>query len=86
MSQKITDELQALKSNLQRYYIKEDLEMSWDNQKVPINFVKDQIIRNIEEFEGFSGKGYFTLGKSFLVTGMAFWIGILLFLLQFKIQ
>ena len=86
MSQNCVDKLQDLKSHLKKFYIKDDSTMIFQDFQVPVNFVKTQIIETIEDFQGFDGENYFNLGKSFLVTGLAFWIGILLFLLQFKID
>ena len=86
MSQNCVDQLQNLKSHLKKFYIKDDSMMIFQDFQVPVNFVKTQIIETIEDFQGFDGENYFNLGKSFLVTGLAFWIGILLFLLQFKID
>ena len=86
MSQNCVDKLKELKTHLKKFYVNEQSMMTFQDFQVPVNFVKNQIIENIEEFQGFDGENYFSLGKSFLVTGMAFWIGILLFLLQFKID
>ena len=86
MSQNCVDKLKELKTHLKKFYVNEQSMMTFQDFQVPVNFVKSQVIENIEEFQGFDGKNYFSLGKSFLVTGTAFWMGILLFLLQFKID
>ena len=86
ISQNCVDKLNQLKVHIKKFYVNEQSVMIFQDFQVPVNFAKIQIIEDIEEFQGFDGENYFNLGKSFLVTGMAFWIGILLFLLQFKID
>ena len=50
-----------------------------------IKMQKKRIILGFEQFEGFHGNGYFTLGKSLLTSVVANFITYLIILIQFKI-
>ena len=84
-AQRVTDMLHQLKSNLQDIYVSEIM-VTYEYQKVPASFMKDRILDKMNNFDGFDGKGYFVLGKSFLLSFFSFCLTYFVILLQFKLS
>ena len=86
-AQRITYLVHRLKSDLQDIYVPEQSFMvMYEDQIVPASFMKDRIIDKLNNFDGFDGKGYFVLGKSFLKNFLAFCATYFVILLQFKLS
>ena len=87
-SQKVTNQAQDLKGQLQKVFIPHDsgVMMEFEKQLVPISFVKGYIEEKLDEFRGFDGNGYFTLGKSLLKNLLSFIVTYFVILLQFRLS
>ena len=86
-AQRITYLVHRLKSDLQDIYVPEQSFMvMYEDQIVPASFMNDRIIDKLNNFDGFDGKGYFVLGKSFLKNFLAFCATYFVILLQFKLS
>ena len=86
-AENVTNKVDDLKDLLKDVYV--PLERSTENldgKIVPMSFMKSRIEDKLANFEGFSGQGYFILGKSFLKNLLAFCITYFVILLQFKIS
>ena len=58
---------------------------TYQNQKVIIRIKRRDIEEKLKNFQGFDGKGYFILGKSFLKNLLAFCATYFIILIQFKL-
>ena len=86
-SQKVTNQVQELKGQLQKIFIPHDSGvMEFDKHLVPISFVKKYVEEKLEEFHGFDGNGYFILGKSFLKNLLTFIATYFVILMQFRLS
>ena len=84
-SQKVTDEIHDLNDQLKKVFI-QDGEMEFEKQNVSMPFVKNYVQDKLDEFQGFDGKGYFVLGKSFLKNLLTFIATYFVILLQFRLS
>ena len=86
-AQKVTDLVHQTKEDLQDIYVPDQSYMiNFKGQTVPVSFMKDRIILKLNDFDGFDGKGYFVLGKSYLKNFLAFCATYFVILLQFKLS
>ena len=85
-SQKVTDEIHDLNDQLKKLFITNSEEMDFEKQQVCISFVKQYVQDKLDEFQGFDGKGYFFLGKSFLKNLLTFIATYFVILLQFRLS
>ena len=85
LSQKLTNELKDLLEILKDVYFENRVEMEYNQKVVPAAFVKKRIIEKLKQFNGFDGKGYFTLGKPLLMSLQTFLLSYFVILLNFKI-
>ena len=59
--------------------------LPWEGKFESASFVKAIIVEDLEEFQGFDGNGYFTLGKSFFSSIIANFLTYLIILIQTKL-
>ena len=87
-AQRVTDRLRRLKSDLQDIYQvpDKDFMVTYEYQTVTASFMKDRIVDKMNDFSGFDGRGYFVLGKSFLLSFLSFCATYFVILLQFKLS
>ena len=86
-AQRVTDLVHQTKEDLQDIYVPDQSYMvNFKGQTVPVSFMKDRIILKLNDFDGFDGKGYFVLGKSYLKNFLAFCATYFVILLQFKLS
>ena len=76
--------VQDLKMTIKQTNFKEDT-IAWNGNLEPTSVVKDFIIENLDEFQGFDAEGYFTLGKSFLSSVVTNFLTYLIILIQLKL-
>ena len=86
-AQRVTNILDKLKEDFLDIYVpNESFMVMYEGQAVPASFMKDRILDKINSFDGFDGKRYFVLGKSFLKNFLAFCTTYFVILLQFKLS
>ena len=84
-SQKVTDEIHDLNDRLKKVFVQAG-EMEFEKQIVSMPFMKSYVQDKLDEFQGFDGKGYFVLGKSFLKNLLTFIATYFVILLQFRLS
>ena len=57
-----------------------------DGKSMKMKHVKKRIAKGFQEFQGFHGDGYYTLGKSLLTSIVANFVTYLIILIQFKVS
>ena len=62
-----------------------DMKVEWNGKWESTMFVKDIVVENLQEFQGFEGEGYFHLGKSFLSSIVTNFLTYLIILIQLKL-
>ena len=85
-AQKVTDQVHQLKNCLREIFISATFMVTFEGQIVPASFMKDRIMDKMNCFNGFDGKGYFVLGKSFLTNLLTLLATYFVILLQFKMS
>ena len=84
-SHQVTEEIRELKYHLKASVIDEgSVIYEFEGKRMPASLIKSCVEDRLGEFRGFDGKGYFTLGKSFLKNLIAFCVTYLIILIQFK--
>ena len=83
-SEETSNEIKQLHSHLRNIIVLTEKFMDFEGQRAPLSIVKGRIEEQLSEFQGFDGKGYFTLGKSFLKNLLAFCATYFIILIQFK--
>ena len=86
VSQQIQDKLKELKKALEHYAFDESQMVMIDGNFQNITKVLSLNIKNLEEFKGYDGYGYFYLGKSLLTGIMTNFMTYLIVLIQFKVS
>ena len=85
LSQRITEQVHGLADYLRHVNISNESEMIvFKGHDVPLSTVKTCLLKKFDDFQGFDGKGYFTLGKSLLKNLLAFCVTYLVILVQFR--
>ena len=85
-SQHLTNEIHELKKIIDEVYIEDHEFVLVKGQLQDTNFARDRIIRTLEDFNGFDGLGYFTLGKPLLTSVTSSIITYLIVLIQFRMS
>ena len=90
LSQSVKDSADEIKDIILKSNVGEDDTYVLDGKilrsmQSEIKMQKKRIILGFEQFQGFHGNGYFTLGKSLLTSVVANFITYLIILIQFKI-
>ena len=81
----MVDELEGLKQNVMDFSVNPDRKIILDDQVYSEDYAKQKILYNLKRFQGFTGGGYFTLGKSLLSTLFSNFATYLVILIQFKL-
>ena len=86
-SEHLCDQVKLLKNTLDEVYI-EDHEFVFGEggQLRDARFARNLMVNQFQDFRGFDGLGYFTLGKSLLTSITANILTYLIVLIQFKIS
>ena len=86
-SQMATDEVHWLADRLRKIHLEDGTKLiEFEDQIVPMSFMKGHIEEKLMNFQGFDGRGYFILGKSFLKNLLAFCATYFIILIQFKLS
>ena len=85
-SQKVKDDFQELASILKNDRILENRQKMVDGENISLKDLKDMVVSDLKEFDGFNGYDYFLLGKPLLTSIMANFTTYLIVLVQFKIS
>ena len=86
LSQKVTDKVHGLGDYLRHFHVPNDSDLvEFEGHNVPISIAKTCLLKKLDDFQGFDGKGYFTLGKSLLKNLLAFCVTYLVILVQFRL-
>ena len=83
-SQVITEMVQVLGKKIKQTNMTE-MKIEWNGQWESTSFVKEIVIEDLQEFQGFEGEGYFTLGKSFLSSIVTNFLTYFIILIQLKL-
>ena len=59
--------------------------VAWNDNYESLIIAKDEVIDNLEDFQGFDANGYFTLGKSFFSSIVSNFLTYLIILIQLKL-
>ena len=79
-------QVQSLKNALEEIYIEDHEFIFFHGQLRDARFAKQLIINQLQDFKGFDGLGYFTLGKPLLTSITANILTYLIVLIQFKLS
>ena len=86
LSQRVTDKVHGLGDYLRRIHVSNESDLvEFEDHIVPISIAKTCLLKKLDDFQGFDGKGYFTLGKSLLKNLLAFCVTYLVILVQFRL-
>ena len=86
-AENVTNKVKELKTSLKDVFVPfERMTEEFEGKTVPLSFIKSRIEDKLDNFQGFDGQGYFTLGKSFLKNLLAFCTTYFVILLQFKLS
>ena len=83
-SQEMMENVQELKRTIKRTNM-DELKIPWEGKFESTSFVKNIILDDLAEFQGFDGNGYFTLGKAFYSSIIANFLTYLIILIQTKL-
>ena len=83
-AQEMEEKVQDLKRKIKGTNM-EELKIPWEGKFESTSFVKANIVDELEEFQGFDGNGYFTLGKAFLSSVVTNFLTYLIILIQTKL-
>ena len=83
-SQEILEKVQDLKRKMKGTNM-EELMIQWEDKFESTSFVKSIIVDELDEFQGFDGNGYFTLGKAFFSSIVTNFLTYLIILIQTKL-
>ena len=84
VSQEMVENVQSLKRTIKGINM-DEMKIPWEGKFESTSFVKAIIVEDLEEFQGFDGNGYFTLGKSFYSSIIANFLTYLIILIQTKL-
>ena len=85
-SEHLYNQVQSLKNALEEIYIEDHEFLFFHGQLRDARFAKQLIINQLQDFKGFDGLGYFTLGKPLLTSITANILTYLIVLIQFKLS
>ena len=83
-SQEMMENVQELKKTIKGTNM-DELKIPWEGKFESTSFVKNIILDDLAEFQGFDGNGYFTLGKAFYSSIIANFLTYLIILIQTKL-
>ena len=83
-SQEMVENVQELKRTIKKIKL-DELKIPWNGKFESTSFVKNIILDDLAEFQGFDGNGYFTLGKAFYSSIFANFLTYLIILIQTKL-
>ena len=86
-SQRVVDELEGLKQKLVDLTIDNpDTMISLEDQMYSLSYARQKVLHDLGKFQGYTGGGYFTLGKSLLSTLISNFVTYLIILIQFRLS
>ena len=80
----MVENVQELKRTIKKIKL-DELKIPWNGKFESTSFVKNIILDDLAEFQGFDGNGYFTLGKAFYSSIIANFLTYLIILIQTKL-
>ena len=83
-SQSMIDFVHVLGKTI-RHTSMNDMKVEWNGKWESTLFVKDIVVENLQEFQGFESEGYFYLGKCFLSSIVTNFLTYLIILIQLKL-
>ena len=85
-SQIIKDAINGIKKDILDLDINEDQSCIIDGKVLTLKQAKKRTVYELDQFQGFHGNGYFTLGKELLTSIVANFVTYLIILVQFKVS
>ena len=86
-SQRVVDELEGLKQKLVDLTIDNpDTMIALEDQMYSLSYARQKVLHDLGKFQGYTGGGYFTLGKSLLSTLISNFVTYLIILIQFRLS
>ena len=86
-SQRVVDELEGLKQKIVDLTIDDPETMiALEDQMYSFSYARQKVLHDLGKFQGYTGGGYFTLGKSLLSTLISNFVTYLIILIQFKLS
>ena len=86
-SQRVVDVLEGLKQRIVDLTIEDPDELiCLNDQMYSLSYARQKVLHDLNKFQGYTGGGYFTLGKSLLSTLMSNFVTYLIILIQFKLS
>ena len=87
VSQEVLDKVRELRKALENSFFGENEMISIDDQELQnAKERRNILVKNLEDFQGFDGYGYFHLSKSLLTAITANFVTYLIILIQFKVS
>ena len=86
-SQRVVDVLERLKQRIVDLTIEDPDELiCLNDQMYSLSYARQKVLHDLDKFQGYTGGGYFTLGKSLLSTLISNFVTYLIILIQFKLS